>query len=91
MAYTSLRIIKAQNLSDKTAQNIIVLATRGFPPMTMLQLRASALTFILFSLLFLLLPLLFAIAKGFGLDQTLDSIITGTKEFQLYGELLHHY
>jgi membrane protein len=52
---------------------IIVLATRGFLDDNV-QLRASALTF--YTLLSIIL------------DQTLDSIITGTKEFQLYGELL---
>lgn len=66
---------------------IIVLATRGFLDDNV-QLRASALTFYTLLSIIPVVAIAFAIAKGFGLDQTLDSIITGTKEFQLYGELL---
>lgn len=66
---------------------IIVLATRGFLN-DKVQLRASALTFYTLLSIIPVVAIAFAIAKGFGLDQTLESIITGTKEFKSYGELL---
>jgi membrane protein len=65
---------------------IIVLAARGFTN-DKAQLRASALTF--YSLLSVIpvIAIAFAIAKGFGLDQNLEEIIT--KEFQTHQEVLN--
>ncbi len=62
---------------------IIVLATRGFLN-DKVQIRATALT--LYTLLSIIpvIAIAFAIAKGFGLDQTLESIILNAKEFQAY-------
>lgn len=64
---------------------IIVLATRGFSN-DKVQLRASALTF--YSLLSVIpvAAIAFAIAKGFGLDQNLEQIITN--KFETYQEIL---
>jgi membrane protein len=66
---------------------IIVLAGRGFLN-DKVQLRASALT--LYTLLSIIpvVAIALAIAKGFGLDQNLDSMISNTKEFQNYSSLL---
>ena len=65
---------------------IIVLAARGFSN-DKVQLRASALTF--YSLLSVIpvAAIAFAIAKGFGLDQNLEQIITD--EFQSHQEVLN--
>ncbi|HNY14286.1 MAG TPA: YihY/virulence factor BrkB family protein [Bacteroidales bacterium] len=62
---------------------IIVLATRGFLN-DKVQIRATALT--LYTLLSIIpvIAIAFAIAKGFGLDQTLESVILNAKEFQAY-------
>ncbi len=65
---------------------IIVLAARGFSN-DKVMLRASALTF--YSLLSIIpvAAIAFAIAKGFGLDQTLEQLITN--EFQPHQEVLN--
>lgn len=65
---------------------IILLATRGFIN-DKVQLRASALT--LYSLLSVIpiAAIAFAIAKGFGLDQNLEQLIT--KEFESHKEILN--
>jgi membrane protein len=65
---------------------IIVLAARGFAN-DKVQLRASALTF--YSLLSIIpvAAIAFAIAKGFGLDQNLQQLITD--KFQAHQEVLN--
>lgn len=65
---------------------IIILAARGFST-DKVQLQASALTF--YSLLSVIpvAAIAFAIAKGFGLDQNLEELIT--KEFQSHQEVLN--
>jgi membrane protein len=65
---------------------IIVLAARGFSN-DKVMLRASALTF--YSLLSVIpvVAIAFAIAKGFGLDQTLVQLITN--EFKTHPEVLN--
>ncbi len=65
---------------------IIVLAARGFSN-DKVQLRASALTF--YSLLSVIpvAAIAFAIAKGFGLDQNLEQLIT--EKFQTHQEVLN--
>jgi membrane protein len=65
---------------------IIVLAARGFMN-DKVQLRASSLTF--YSLLSIIpvAAIAFAIAKGFGLDQNLEQIVT--KEFKTQPEVLN--
>ncbi len=65
---------------------IMVLAARGFSN-DKVQLRASALTF--YSLLSIIpvAAIAFAIAKGFGLDETLTQIITN--KFQSHEEVLN--
>lgn len=65
---------------------IIILAARGFSN-DKVMLRASALTF--YSLLSIIpvAAIAFAIAKGFGLDQTLEQLITN--EFQAHQEVLN--
>lgn len=64
---------------------IMILATRGFSR-DKVQLRASALTF--YSLLSVIpvAAIAFAIAKGFGLDQNLEQLIT--EKFQAHQEVL---
>jgi len=52
------------------------------------QLRASALTFYTLLSIIPVIAIAFAIAKGFGLDQNLDSLITNSKDFQSYSEIL---
>jgi membrane protein len=66
---------------------ILLLAGRGFLN-DKVQLRASALT--LYTLLSIIpvVAIVLAIAKGFGLDQNLESILTNTKEFQTYSGVL---
>jgi len=65
---------------------IVVLAARGFSN-DKVQLRASALTF--YSLLSVIpvAAIAFAIAKGFGLDQNLENLIT--EEFSSHQEVLN--
>ena len=67
---------------------IIVLAARGFSK-DKVQLRASALTF--YSLLSIIpvAAIAFAIAKGFGLDQNLEKIITDM--FPSYQDVLNKF
>jgi membrane protein len=66
---------------------IVVIAARGFLN-DKVQIRASALT--LYTLLSIIpvVAIALAIAKGFGLDQSLESIITKTKEFESYKDVL---
>jgi membrane protein len=52
------------------------------------NLRASALTFYTLISIIPIVAIGLAIAKGFGLDQNLESIIRNTKEFALYGDIL---
>jgi len=60
---------------------IIYLAARGFTN-DKVQLRASALTFYTLLSLIPVIAIAFAIAKGFGLDQNLEEVVTRSKEFQ---------
>jgi len=66
---------------------IIVIAARGFLN-DKVQLRASALTFYTLISIIPVVAIGLAIAKGFGLDQNLIAIITRTKEFETYSEML---
>jgi len=66
---------------------IIVLAARNSLN-DKVYLRASALTFYTLLSIIPVLAIALAIAKGFGLDQNLESIITNSKEFNTYNELL---
>ncbi|MFH0841834.1 MAG: YihY/virulence factor BrkB family protein [Bacteroidota bacterium] len=52
------------------------------------ELRASALTFYTMLSIIPVIAIAFAIAKGFGLDQNLDSVITNSKDFQSYSQIL---
>ena len=65
----------------------MVLAGRGFLN-DKVQLRASALTFYTLLSIIPIVAIALAIAKGFGLDQNLESTITKAKEFQSYSEVL---
>jgi membrane protein len=66
---------------------IIILAAKGFWN-NKVQMRASSLT--LYTLLSIVpvVAIAFAIAKGFGLDQNLESIILNSKDFQAYSPVL---
>ena len=66
---------------------IIVIAARGFLN-DKVQLRASALTFYTLISIIPVVAIGLAIAKGFSLDQNLIAIITRTKEFETYSEML---
>ncbi len=66
---------------------IIVIAARGFLK-DKVELRASALTFYTLISILPVVAIGLAIAKGFGLDQNLIAIITRTKEFETYNEML---
>jgi len=52
------------------------------------QLRASALTFYTLLSIIPVIAIAFAIAKGFGLDQNLEGMITNSKDFQSYSQIL---
>lgn len=52
------------------------------------ELRASALTFYTLLSVIPVIAIALAIAKGFGLDQNLESMITDSKNFQSYSEIL---
>lgn len=67
---------------------IIVLAARNSLN-DKVNLRASALTFYTIISIIPLVAIALAIAKGFGLDQNLETIIRNTKEFQMYSEMLN--
>ena len=69
---------------------IIVIAARGFLN-DKVQIRAAALT--LYTLLSVIpvVAIALAIAKGFGLDQNLESMITTSKEFQSYSGILQPF
>ena len=66
---------------------IIMFSAKGFAK-DKVQLRASALTF--YSLLSLIpvIAIAFAIAKGFGLDQNLETMIMNSKEFSTQQDVL---
>jgi membrane protein len=66
---------------------IMVLSGRGFLNHNV-QLRASALTFYTLLSILPVVAIALAIAKGFGLDQNLVSMITNAKEFKSYSEVL---
>jgi membrane protein len=66
---------------------IFVLATRNSLN-DKVYLRASALTFYTLLAIIPVIAIALAIAKGFGLDQNLESIITDSKMFQDYSDLL---
>src|SRR4030042_7040185 len=66
---------------------IIVLASRNSFN-DKVYLRASALTFYTLLSIIPVLAIALAIAKGFGLDQNLESIIKSTNLFKLYAEQL---
>ncbi len=84
--YTPLSEISKGKTFLIKQMRIIVLAARGFSN-DKVMLRASALTF--YSLLSIIpvAAIAFAIAKGFGLDQTLEQLITN--EFQAHQEVLN--
>jgi membrane protein len=65
---------------------IIVLTARGFSNDNV-QLRASALTFYSLLSVIPIAAIAFAIAKGFGLDQNLEALIT--EKFQSHQEVLN--
>jgi membrane protein len=65
---------------------IIMIAARGFSN-DQVQLRASALTFYSMMSVIPIAAIAFAIAKGFGLDQNLEELIT--KEFASHQEVLN--
>jgi membrane protein len=84
--YTPLSEISKGKTFLIKQMRIIVLAARGFSN-DKVMLRASALTF--YSLLSVIpvVAIAFAIAKGFGLDQTLVQLITD--EFKTHPEVLN--
>jgi len=67
---------------------IIVLAARNSLN-DKVSLRASALTFYTLISIIPVIAIALAIAKGFGLDQNLESIIRSSKEFGLYDDILN--
>ncbi len=67
---------------------IIVLAARNSLNDNV-SLRASALTFYTLISIVPVVAIALAIAKGFGLDQNLESLIRNTKEFTLYSDILN--
>ncbi|HBE39938.1 MAG TPA: YihY/virulence factor BrkB family protein [Bacteroidales bacterium] len=67
---------------------ILVLAARNSLN-DKVSLRASALTFYTLISIIPVVAIALAIAKGFGLDQNLESIIRNTKEFDMYGDFLN--
>jgi membrane protein len=69
---------------------IIVLAARNSLN-DKVYLRASALTFYTLLAIIPVIAIALALAKGFGLDQNLESIITNTEFFKLYSEQLTPY
>jgi len=83
--HTSLSDISRGKLFLSKQLRIIVLAARGFMK-DKVQLRAASLT--LYSLLAIIpvVAIAFAIAKGFGLDQNLEQLLT--REFQTQPEVL---
>ncbi len=52
------------------------------------QLRASALTFYTLLSIIPVIAIALAIAKGFGLDQNLENLITNSEDFETYSEIL---
>ncbi len=67
---------------------ILVLAARNSLN-DKVSLRASALTFYTLISIIPVVAIALAIAKGFGLDQNLESLIKGSKEFSMYGDILN--
>jgi membrane protein len=84
--HTSLSDISKRRSFVIKQLRIIVLAARGFTN-DKVQLRASALTFYSLLSVIPIAAIAFAIAKGFGLDQNLEQLIT--KEFQAHQEVLN--
>lgn len=66
---------------------IIILAAKGFWN-DKVQMRASSLTLYTLLSIIPIVAIAFAIAKGFGLDQNLESIILSSKDFQAYSPVL---
>lgn len=66
---------------------ILVIAARGSIK-DKVQIRASSLTLYTILSIIPVVAIALAIAKGFGLDQNLESIITRSKEFESYNDLL---
>ncbi len=66
---------------------IIILATKGFWN-DKVQMRAASLTLYTLLSIIPIVAIAFAIAKGFGLDQNLESIILSSKDFQAYSQVL---
>src|SRR3989339_1773206 len=65
---------------------ILIIAARGFAK-DKVNLRASALTFYTLLSIIPVIAIAFAIAKGFGLDQDLKTLISD--EFQAYQSVLN--
>lgn len=85
--YTPLSELSKRKTFLIKQMRIIILAGKGFLN-DKVQLRASALT--LYTLLSIIpvVAIVLAIAKGFGLDQNLEALLTNTKEFQNYKAVL---
>jgi membrane protein len=79
--HTSLSELSSRRLLVIKQVRIVLLAARGFFN-DMVQLRASALTFYSILSLIPLIAIAFAIAKGFGLDQTLEQLILEKSNMQ---------
>jgi membrane protein len=79
--HTPLSELSSRRLLLIKQVRIVLLATRGFFN-DMVQLRASALTFYSILSLIPLVAIAFAIAKGFGLDQTLQQLILEKSNMQ---------
>lgn len=85
--HTPLSELSKRNSFFIKQMRIIILAGKGFLN-DKVQLRASALT--LYTLLSIIpvVAIVLAIAKGFGLDQNLEALLTNTKEFETYKTVL---
>ena len=79
--HTPLSELSSRRLLLIKQVRIVILAGRGFFN-DMVQLRASALTFYSLLSLIPLVAIAFAIAKGFGLDQTLEQLILEKSNMQ---------
>jgi len=79
--HTPLSELSSRRLLLIKQIRIVILAARGFFN-DMVQLRASALTFYSILSLIPLVAIAFAIAKGFGLDQTLEQLILEKSNMQ---------
>lgn len=83
--HTSLSDISKSKTFLIKQLRIIVLAYQGFSK-DKVNLRASALTFYTLLSVIPFVAIAFAVAKGFGIDQNLEQLIT--KEFQTHPEVL---